>query len=87
MALRILASVIILLSLLFAPFWLSVLLILGAMIYFSFYWEGITLLFISDLLYGTQESRFFEITIFSTIIAFVTLITIEYLKKKLKFRI
>ncbi|MCX6751726.1 MAG: hypothetical protein NT161_03125 [Candidatus Nomurabacteria bacterium] len=66
------------------PFWVSVILALAGMIYFSFFWEGVALFFLSDLLYGTSEARFFNIFFISTIISFIVLIIIELSKKKLR---
>ena len=36
-----------------------------AIFYFDFFWEGILLLFISDLLFGIKETRFFNIALFA----------------------
>jgi len=85
MALRILANIILLISVLFWPFWLSLLLGLGAMIYFPIFGEAVLLFFISDLLYGTQEMKFFGITYISLIVSTLVLLIIEYFKKKLRF--
>jgi len=84
MVLRILASLVLLLSILYMPFWLSIILALAAMVYFSFFWESIILFFLSDLLYGTSEIRFLNIFFVSTIISFLFLIIIELLKKKIR---
>ncbi len=84
MVLRILASFVLLLSVLYMPFWLSVILVLAGMTYFSFFWEGVILFFLSDLLYGTSEIRFFNIFFISTIISFLFLVIIELLKKKIR---
>jgi hypothetical protein len=66
------------------PFWLSVILALGGMIYFSFFWESVVLFFLSDLLYGAREARFFNIFFISLIVSFLALIIIELLKKKIR---
>ena len=66
------------------PFWLSVILALASMIYFSFFWEGVILLFLSDLLYGVSEAKFFNIYFVSLIASFLVLVTIELLKKKIR---
>ncbi|MEK7060002.1 MAG: hypothetical protein AAB970_00060 [Patescibacteria group bacterium] len=81
---RILAILILLLSILFMPFWLSVILALAGMIYFSFFWESVALFFLSDLLYGISEARFLNIFFISTIVSSIILIIIELLKKKLR---
>jgi hypothetical protein len=84
MAFRILASLILLISILFAPFWLSFILVLSAMIYFSFFWEGVILFFISDLIYGVSEARFLNVYFICLIFSFLALIIIELLKKKIR---
>jgi len=85
MKLRILASFVLLLSMLFMPFWVSVILALIGMVYFSFFWESVALFFLSDLLYGAEEARFFGLVFVSLVSSFVVLISIEFLKKKLRF--
>ena len=85
MALRILASVVLLFSVLFWPFWVSVILALGAMIYFPVYWEAVALFFLSDALYGASEAKFFGMVFVSFFVSLAVLITAEALKKKLKF--
>ena len=85
MALRILGSVILLFSVLYWPFWVSVILALGGMIYFSVFWEAVVLFFLSDALYGTSEEKFFGMVFVSFFISLAVLLAIETLKKKLRF--
>ena len=85
MVLRILASVIILVSVLFMPFWLSVILALAAMVYFSYFVEAVALFLLSDLLYGVKEAKFFGAIFVTFLIAVVCLVLLETIKKKLKF--
>lgn len=82
---RILASILLLISILFLPFWVSVILALAGIIYFSFYWEGVILFLLSDLLYGTQEGLFLNIISTSFVVSFLVLVITELVKKKLKF--
>ncbi len=82
---RILLSILILISILFLPFWVSVIFALFGIIYFEVFWEAVLLFFISDLLFGVKEARFFNITIVSTIFIVIVLILVEFTKKKLKF--
>ncbi len=82
---RISAFFVLLFSILFMPFWLSVILALLGIVYFSFFWEAVALLFLSDLLYGAGEARYFYIVFISLIISVLVLIALEFLKKKLKF--
>jgi len=72
-------------SILFMPFWLSIILAFAGMIYFSFFWEAIVLFFLSDLLYGAREGRFFYMVFISLIISILVLLMLEFLKKKFKF--
>ncbi|OGI60840.1 hypothetical protein A2814_03450 [Candidatus Nomurabacteria bacterium RIFCSPHIGHO2_01_FULL_38_19] len=85
MTLRILASVILLISVLFFPFWLSVILALAATVYFSYFLEAVALFLLSDLLYGVKETKFFDTVFVSFIVASILLVIIELVKKKLKF--
>jgi hypothetical protein len=66
------------------PFWVSIILALAGMAYFSFFWEAVILFFLSELLYGVNEIRLSNIFFISLIIPFATLLIIEFLKKKLR---
>jgi len=85
MVFRILFSIILLLSVLFFPFYLSVILALLGMAYFPFFIEAIFLLLLSDLLYGAREARFFDITFISFSLSVIFFLIIEFLKKKIRF--
>ena len=85
MILRISASILLLFSILFMPFWVSVILAFASMIYFSKFFEATILFFLSDLLYGTKETKGFPIIFTSFIMDIIVLIIIETMKKKVKF--
>lgn len=85
MALRILAFILLLFSVLFLPFWVSVILALGAMVYFPVFWEATALFLLSDLLYGASEAKFFGMVFVSFFASIAVLIAIETLKKRLRF--
>lgn len=85
MLLRITSSFILLLSVLFMPIWVSMLLALAGMVYFPMFLEGVFLLLLSDLLFGTRADRFYHITYLTFLMGSVVLIIVESLKKKLKF--
>lgn len=85
MLLRISASVILLFSILFMPFWLSIFLALLAMVYFPLFWEAIPLLLLSDLMYGVKEPKSLPVIFTSFILSIIFLIVIEIVKKKLKY--
>ena len=86
MALRILASFVLLFSILFLPFWVSLILVFGGIVYFSIYLEAIFLLLLLDFLYGVKETHFLNITFISFIVGTLLLVTLEILKKKLRLR-
>ena len=85
MTFRILASIALLFSILFMPFWVSIIIGLAGMVYFSFYWEATLLFLLSDLLWGTEEVKFFGAIFISFIVAIIVLIIIEITKKNLNF--
>lgn len=85
MVLRIISTIILILSILFLPLWMSTILALVCMIYFSIYFEAVLVFFLSDLLHGVREIRFFNIIFVSSIISAIVLLIIELVKKKLKF--
>ncbi|MEK7569696.1 MAG: hypothetical protein AAB500_02315 [Patescibacteria group bacterium] len=82
MARRIAFSLILLTSVLFFPFWLSVILALFGMIYFRLYLEAITVFFVSDLLFGVPQARFGGITFLSALVSAVVLFLIEFIKRR-----
>ena len=86
MVLRILAFIILLLSVLFMPFWVSVILALIGMVYFSFFLEAVFLFLLSDLLFGIKEVRLFDIIFLSFIVSLICLIILELLKNELRLR-
>jgi len=85
MALRILASVILLVSIIFMPFWVSIVLALAGMIYFAVFWEAAVLFLLSDLLFGVKEAKFSGLIFISFVAAAMVLIMVEIVKKRLKF--
>ena len=85
MALRISFSLILLFSILFLPFYISAILVLIGMAYFSFFIEAGLLFLLSDLLYAVKEIKFFNITFVSFLSSIIFLLVIEFLKKKLRF--
>jgi len=85
MAIRILAAVVLLFSILFMPFWLSLILALGGMIYFNIFWEAIVLFLLSDLLFGLPGAKFSSMVFISFAISIIVLLGVESAKKKVKF--
>ena len=85
MLLRVLASLVLLFSILYLPFWVSVILALVGMVYFPLYWEAVALFLLLDALYGVPQARFFGFVFVAFSLSLVMLIAAEILKKKLKF--
>ena len=86
MAARILFSVLLLGAVLFAPFWLSVLLALGGIIYFNLYLEAVGLFLLSDLLYGTGNAGLLKTPFASFLLSFGVLLAVEFMKRQLRWQ-
>ncbi len=82
---RIAFSILLLFSILFMPFYISMFLALIGMAYFAFFIEAIFLFFLIDLLYGVKEIRYHNNIFLSLLIITIIFISIEIIKKKLKF--
>lgn len=85
MGLRILASFILLFSVVFLPFFVSVILALVFMAYFALFFEAILILFMSDLIFGVKEMRFSYEPVVVLVVTVFVFILFEFIKKKLKF--
>ena len=85
MAQRILAGIILLISVLFLPLWVSVFLAFAGMVYFPIFLEAVFLFLLSDLLYGLPEAKFQGGIFISFFIFLAAIITIEFFKRKLRF--
>ena len=83
MILRIGAIVVLLLSVLFMPFWVSVIIALAGMVYFNIFLEALAFILLSDLLYGVKENSGAIFISFAG--AVLLLVLIEIFKKKVKF--
>lgn len=75
---RIIGLVLVLFSILVLPYWIYILVLFLAIILFPFFWEGIFLAFLIDLLYGGGIS--------TALGAFVLLITLLPIRENLRFR-
>lgn len=83
---RIIFTVTLLLSTLFLPFYFTYLLAFWGIIYFKFFWEGLIIFFISDLLYGAKIQFFTQTTFISTTIYLIIFIVTELAKKRLNIQ-
>jgi len=86
MFIRISASIILLFSILFLPFYVSIIIAIAGMIYFPFFFEAVILLFILDLLHGVRESSLLYINSISLFVSVFFILIIELLKKKMRSR-
>ena len=85
MIVRFMASISLLFSVLFMPLWVSVILALVGILYFSFFIEAIIIFLLLDLLYGVPQIKFFSVVFVSSIVILVCLVILELLKGKLRF--
>lgn len=85
MRLRVLAVIILFFSVLFMPFWMSVILALAGALYFNIFWEASLLFLISDILFGVNKANGSSLVFTSFLASLIILIIIEILKKKTKF--
>ena len=84
MILRIITTVVLILFIAFFPYWIYLPLILVALIYFRFYWEGIFLSVLIDILYAPN----FETGLLSSpyaLSALVILLILVPIKDRLRF--
>jgi hypothetical protein len=84
MNLRILATVVTLLSIIFLPYWVYLPFLLAFMILFPFFWEGIVLAFIIDILYGRGISSFSELISPMAFSAMLLLMAVMPLRERLR---
>ncbi len=84
MLVRIGATVILLIFMLAAPFWVFAVLGILAMVYFPFYLETVVLALVSDLLYGAPRPVFFDIVFVSFLASLICFAILEVLKRKLR---
>ncbi len=84
MILRVIASLLLLTSILFWPFWISVILGLAFMAYFSLYVEAVFLFLLSDLLFGAVEAKLFGVLGVSFFVSIIFFVLIEIIKTKLR---
>jgi hypothetical protein len=67
------------------PLWMSAVLAFAGILYFNIYWEATLLFLLSDLFYGTNETKNSPMIFLSFFISVVILVILEMLKKKLRF--
>jgi len=80
MAVRMVFTLILLLAVLFLPFWVSLVLAVVGMIFFGYFVEGIILLLFSDLLFSVPLARYEGNVFLSLLGATFLFVLIEFLK-------
>ena len=79
---RIIATLVILFSVLFLPFWVTGILAFCGIVYFEFFLEGVFLMLLVDLLYGVQEQIFFNFYFVTFLVSLVLLFSLKFFKRK-----
>lgn len=64
-----------------APIWVSGLLFLFCIVYFRYFWQGVVVFFIFDLLYGVNLVRFDGYMFVMTTGAFLSMVLAEIIKQ------
>lgn len=81
---RVLSTIFIIFSILVLPYWLYMPILGAAIIFFPFYWEGIILAFIVDVLYGTSSHQGISMAFPQAIGALVLVTILLPLKERLR---
>ena len=85
MVLRIFINIIILISVLYLPWWVTTTAVFTGFLIFKNFYEGIIAGFLLDTLYGAKISQFFGIWFVFTAVYFVGYVIIRRVKKNLRF--
>ena len=73
-------------SVLWGPFWSSMILLLIGVALYNYFFEGPVLKFLMDLMYGVPLERFYGYTFVAFSSALVLLFLAEYIKQKSRFK-
>lgn len=76
---------ILLISVIFFPFFVSLILAIAGMFFINYFWEAVFLFFLFDLIYGIGGSSFLGIYFGSFFLSIFLILVIEFIKKRLKF--
>ncbi|HZS42942.1 MAG TPA: hypothetical protein VFA52_01855 [Candidatus Paceibacterota bacterium] len=84
---RLIIDLLLLLTIFLGPWWLSLLLLLMPLFYFSRppFYEALFVGFLLDILYGLGEDRVFLFSLIFTTTTFILLIAINLFKTRLKY--
>ena len=67
------------------PFWATLVIGAGLMLYFPFYIEAIFLFLLSDLMFGVSTPKLFGIKYTTLIIGLILFFAIKFIKSETKF--
>ncbi len=81
---RITADIILLLSVLFLPWWVTIILALALTFYFEFYYEFIIAAILIDMLYGVPQEWSFNLPLEYSIFSIVVFMLIQWVKTRLR---
>jgi len=84
MFLRLTSVILLLVSVIFLPWWLWLVMAAGLMFLLPAFWEAIPILFVSDLIFGVPEGRFFGSVFATLIVGIVIYLLINLFKKYLR---
>lgn len=84
MAVRIVIDIIFFLSIIYAPFWLTLIALAAGIFYFRNYYEAIGGGILIDMLYGVPLAKFFDIPFVATIICTILFVVITRLKQNIR---
>ena len=84
---RYLSLIIIFLTVVFLPYWIYIPLLLSAMIFFPFFWEGIIFAFLIEALYGRGVVSFAELLSPAALVAMLILIALLPVRERLRINV
>lgn len=84
MAVRIIIDIIFFFSIVYAPFWLTLIALAVGVFYFKNYYEAIGGGLLIDMLYGVPLVKFFDIPFITTIVCTAVFIIVTRLKQNIR---
>lgn len=75
---------IVILSMLYLPFWVTAVISVAAMVYFRWFFEAVIIFFCIDALFGAPSARFFHTYTAVTLLGLLTLCVVEYVKTRVR---
>ncbi len=81
---RLLASVLVIFSIILFPYWIYVPALIIVMVIFPFYWESILLAFLIDVLYGEGINSLSSLIFSSALLAVLGLLMLIPLRERLR---